>query len=59
MNEEVCYMLVHFLLLDLVEFCCYFRSLLQKIHMDYIVISRVSKVIQYIMGRVVMLSNTL
>ena len=46
-NEEVCYTLVHFLLLDLVEFYCCFRPLLQKSFTNYIVV-----------GRVVILFNT-
>ena len=41
MKEEVCYKLLHFLLLDLVEFCWCFRPLLQKIFTNYIVNVRV------------------
>ena len=36
-----------------------FQVVAAEISMNYIVIRRVSKVIQYIMGRVVMLFNTL
>ena len=47
-NKEVCYTLVKFLLSILVEFCCCFRPLLQKMSTSYIEFGRVIRIYQYI-----------